>query len=271
MITKISFTKMVASGNDFIIVDRRRHNNIHRLGRFAIQVCDRKHGVGADGLLLLERSRRADVKMRIFNPDGSEPQMCGNGVRCAALHTAKSRSEIKIETAAGVIEGVVNKRNGLVEIKMREPRDIKLDLPITIAKRSIKVNFINTGVPHAVIFVEGIDNIDVVGIGRQVRFYKKFLPAGTNVDFMQILDNNNIKLRTYERGVEDETLACGTGAVAAALIYAIRYPLSAKRKINVHTRGEEILKVDFNNINGKFKDIWLEGKARAVYSGVYYV
>ncbi len=268
MIKKIRFTKMVASGNDFIVIDRRR-GSIQKPNLSAVQICDRKYGAGADGLLILEKSGNADIRMRIFNPDGSEPQMCGNGVRCVALYAGRSR--IRVRTKAGIIEVRVNKNRDEARIRMSQPKNIRLAMPLKIGKREIKANLINTGVPHAVIFVEGIDKIDVVNIGRQIRNYPSFLPEGTNVDFVQIIDDNNIKLRTYERGVEDETLACGTGAVAAALIYAVRYPLSAEHKINVHTKGGEVLKVDFNGINGKFKDVWLEGKARAVYSGVYYV
>ena len=294
MILKINFTKMVASGNDFVVIGNQKPRITNRkLLLLAKEICDRKYGAGADGLLILEKSRIADIKMRIFNPDGSEPKMCGNGVRCAALCVAGHRQgrQIKIETKAGILKVKVNparkmssKGRGLsngVKVMMTKPKDIKLDLPIRIAKRNIKVNFINTGVPHAVIFVEGLNKINVVDIGRQIRFHKRFKPEGTNVDFVQIIDDNNIKLRTYERGVEDETLACGTGAVAAALIFAISrinphtFWISKGRHltkgvgVNVHTKSGEILKIDFNRKDGKFKDVRLEGKARIVYKGVY--
>ena len=271
MIAKIGFSKMVASGNDFILLDQRRRASMQRLGSLAMQICDRKFGAGADGLLILEKSKKADVKMRIFNPDGSEPQMCGNGARCAALYSVGRRrgKQIRIETRAGIIEAKVNQND--TKVRMTPPKDIKLELPLIVSRKKINVDFINTGVPHVVIFVEGLDKINVVNIGRQIRFHKEFLPEGTNVDFVQIIDDDNIKLRTYERGVEDETLACGTGAVAAALIDARRYRLVLSRKINVLTRSGEVLKVEFNRINGNFNDVWLEGKVRIVYSGVYYV
>jgi len=274
MIAQITFTKMVASGNDFIIIETRSQRpETRNLKSLARRICDRKYGVGADGLLILEKSRKADLKLRIFNPDGSEPQMCGNGVRCVALwQSAKRKAQsarLKIETKAGIIESKVNKDN--VKIKLTEPKDIKLDFPIEINNRPLKVNFINTGVPHTIIFVEGLDKIDVANIGRQIRFHKRFLPEGTNVDFVQIIDDNNIKIRTYERGVEQETLACGTGAVAAALLYAICYMLYANSRINVYTKGGEILTVEFKRIDNKFEDVWLEGKVRIVYRGVYYV
>jgi diaminopimelate epimerase len=275
MIKQIEFTKMVASGNDFVIIDNRKPlNHAHRrLSILGKQICDRKYGVGADGLLILEKSKKADLRMRIFNPDGSEPKMCGNGLRCAALCQSAQRkaqsAKLRIETKAGIIQAGVNKDS--VKIKMSEPKGIKLDLPIKISKRTIRANLIDTGVPHTVVFVAGLDKIDVVNIGRQIRFYKRFLPAGVNVDFVQIIDDNNIELRTYERGVEDETLACGTGAVAAALIVSCQLSVVSCQNINVYTKGGEVLKVGFKRIGDKFKNIWLEGKVRIVYKGVYYV
>lgn len=280
MIKKIYFTKMVASGNDFIILDQRGKPFVNKLKSLAVSICNRKYGIGADGLLILEKSKIADMRMRIFNPDGSEPEMCGNGIRCAAFYAAgvsKSRQSstraraMKLETKAGIINTEVHKTKAKVRVGMSKPKNIKLGLPIKVNKRTIRVNFINTGVPHAVIFVEGLDNINVINIGRQIRFHKRFQPQGTNVDFVQLIDGKNIKLRTYERGVEDETLACGTGAVAAALIYALRITQYAIRRVNVHTKSGEILKIEFSKMNCKFSDVWLQGAARIVYSGVYYV
>jgi diaminopimelate epimerase len=263
---KIKFTKMVASGNDFVVINYNLRFTNYGLRSLAKLICDRKYGVGADGLLVLEKSRIADIKMRIFNPDGSEPSMCGNGARCVALYLSQShkvtKSPVKIETRAGIINSAVKGEN--VKIKLTDPKNIKLNIPIKINNRPLRVNFINTGVPHTVIFVEGLDKIDVANIGRQIRYHPKFKPAGTNVDFVEVLGKNSIRLRTYERGVEDETLACGTGAVASALI-------TDYRKINVHTKSGEILKVYFKQEKNKFSDVWLEGKAQVVYKGDYYV
>ena len=261
---------MVASGNDFVVIDRVQSTE-YRVQSVAQKICNRKYGIGADGLLVLEKSKIADVKMRIFNPDGSEAEMCGNGARCTALWATANRkpqtAKLKIETKAGIIESEVNNKN--VKIKLTDPKDIKLDIPIKINNRLLKVNFINTAVPHTIIFVEGLDKIDVVNLGRQIRYYQKFKPAGTNVDFVEVLADDSLKIRTYERGVEDETLACGTGAVASALLYAIRYTLYASGKVNIHTKSGEILKVYFDKIGDNFKNVWLEGKAKIVYKGVY--
>jgi len=167
----IEFTKMVAAGNDFIVIAEALPAKKLELAELAKQMCDRKYGVGADGMLLIERSRKADARMRIFNADGSEAEMCGNGARCSALWTepkikkspfsgkGEKSKIVKIETKAGIIESEVNNDN--VRIKLTVPKDIRLNIPITVNDRTLKVNFINTGVPHAVIFVEGLDKIDV--------------------------------------------------------------------------------------------------------------
>lgn len=269
---KIEFTKMVASGNDFVVLEGYKAQGT-TYKSLAKSICDRKLGVGADGVLVLEKSKVADIRMRIFNADGSEAEMCGNGARCAALYIAKSKShkitksEVKLATKAGIIEAEVLKEN--IRIKLTEPRDIKLGISIKVNNRALKVNFVNTGVPHIVIFVDGLDKIDVDGLGRQIRYHEVFAPAGTNVNFIEVLDGNSIKIRTYERGVEGETLACGTGSVASALILALS--INAGNKVNVHTKSGEILKVYFNKDGHKFSDVWLQGRAGIVYKGVYNV
>lgn len=266
------FFKMVASGNDFIVI-RSSGQRAIQLKEFAKIVCDRKYGAGADGLLLLEKSKSADVKMRIFNADGSEAEMCGNGARCTALYASLQSTvhsplkKIKIETKAGMIYSEI--AGNIVKIKLTDPKDVKLDLPIKLGKRNIRVNFIDTGVPHAVIFAAGLDNIDVFSLGKAVRNHKKFSPRGTNVDFIEVLEDDAIKVRTYERGVEDETLACGTGSVASALIFAMK--TGCRGKVRVTTRSKEILGVSFEKKDKNFENVWLEGEARIVYKGDYYV
>lgn len=271
---KIEFTKVVASGNDFVVI----HNcqlSVVSCQHLAKEICNRKFGVGADGLLVLEKSKVADVKMRIFNVDGSEAEMCGNGARCVALW-AKSKIKnqkskiIGIETKAGIIEALVS--GSRVRIKLTEPKDYTLGVPIQIKGRELKISSINTGVPHAVIFVEGIEQIDVSNLGRHIRYYECFAPSGTNVDFVEVVDRNTIKVRTYERGVEDETLACGTGAAAAAVVTGYRLGVRGyENKINVITQGGETLRIYFKKDNDTISDVWLEGRARIVYKGEYYV
>lgn len=287
----IKFTKMVASGNDFVVIDNLepRTQNL-KLSSLAKKICDRKFGIGADGLLILEKSKVADVRMRIFNADGSEAQMCGNGARCVVYFESQShrviKSHVNIETRAGIIKSEIKKDN--VKIKLTDPKNVRLDIPIKVNpvrnnaicsgskgisngvnSRNLKINFIDTGVPHAVIFVEGLDKIHVDQIGRAVRFHKYFSPRGTNVDFVEVLSNNLIAIRTYERGVEDETLSCGTGSVAAALVFSLKS--GAKELINVQTKSGEILKVIFKKFDTNFRDVWLEGKTRIVHKGEYYV
>ncbi len=264
----IGFTKAVATGNDFVIVDNRKKVLKNNLARLAKELCDRKYGIGADGLLLLEGSDSADFKMRIFNPDGSEAQMCGNGSRCIALYAYKKKiasSSMGIETLAGIISASVNGNN--VKVKLTEPKDIQWNLCLMIHECPYKVNFANTGVPHVIHFVKDIENISVKELGSSMRYHADFSPEGANVDFVRIADRNKkkIQVRTYERGVEDETLACGTGAVASAIIAAEAEDISSP--ITVETRSGEMLKVHFEMVEGAFKNVYLEGKAQLVYEG----
>jgi diaminopimelate epimerase len=268
----IKFYKMVASGNDFVVIkeDSRQITGSASRTTLIKKICDRKYGVGADGLLAVENSPCADARMRIFNPDGSEAEMCGNGARCVALFASVKQKRqrpnlINIETKSGIIASEVNAH--LVKIKLTDPRQIKENIPIKINNRTLRVNFINTGVPHAVIFVSGLQKIDLQNLGSNIRYHRIFRPAGANVNFVEAIDNHNIKIRTYERGVEAETLACGTGSVAAALITSCKLKSEGRGKINVHTQGKEILKVYFDKCGAKFFDVWLEGKAACVFKG----
>ncbi len=266
----IKFTKTVATGNDFVIIDNRKNQLKNNLSELAVKLCDRKYGVGADGLLLMEKSSSADFKMRIFNPDGSEAEMCGNGSRCIALYARIkniTQDKVKIETRAGVINASVKGHS--VKVKLTEPRDIQWNLCLMINECPYKINFANTGVPHVIHFVEDIENTGVKELGAKMRYHSDFSPAGANVDFVKIIDHdrNKIQVRTYERGVEDETLACGTGAVASAIIAAEAEHL--KSPVTVETRGKEILRVYFDMVEGEFKNVYLEGKAELVYEGAF--
>lgn len=267
--TKIAFTKVVASGNDFIVIENT--------SSFVKTICDRKFGVGADGVLLLEKSKKADIRMRVFNSDGSEAEMCGNGARSTALYWARQsarapehQKKLKIETKAGIIEAQVTKDT--VKIKLTDPKEYQKKIPLVIRGRRLKANFINTGVPHTIVFVQGVEQIDVLNIAREIRYHKYFSPEGTNVNFVEAVNKNTIKVRTYERGVEDETLACGTGSAASAIVFALQSSVSSPgKRINVITRGGETLKVYFKKEGDRISDVWLEGRAKIVCKGEFYV
>ena len=264
----IKFTKAIATGNDFIIVDNRGLVLKNNIGQLAKRLCDRIYGIGADGLLLVEKSKQADFKMRVFNPDGSEAEMCGNGLRCIALYAKAKRvasADMRIETRAGMIKASM--KNDEIKVKLTDPKDIQWNLCVMIQGCPYKVSLANTGVPHVIHFVDDIENIDVKEIGAEMRYHSEFSPAGANVDFVKIVNQgkNKIKVRTYERGVEDETLACGTGAVASAIISAEAEKLTSP--VTVETRSKELLKVYFELIEGNFMNVYLEGKARLVYEG----
>lgn len=265
----IKFTKSVAAGNDFAIIDNRRGALKNDLVQLAKKLCSRIYGIGADGLLLVEKSKNADFKMRIFNSDGSEAEMCGNGSRCAALYAHDRKiapASMRIETAAGVLNADVQGRN--VKVKFTDPKDIQWNLCLMIHECPYKVNLANTGVPHVVHFVDDLDAVEVKKLGSKMRYHEDFSPRGANVDFVEITNKNKNKIavRTYERGVEDETLACGTGAVASAIISAEAEKLASP--VTVETRSGEVLKVYFESQEGNFKNVYLEGPARLVYEGI---
>ena len=262
---EIFFSKKVAAGNDFILVDNRRRI-LTDWAKAARKFCRRRFSVGADGLILLERSKKADIRMRIFNPDGSQAQMCGNGVRCLAkfaLERKIARREHTIETLAGVIEARVTRDT--VRARLVTPKNLRLDVPVTVNGAQHRMHLIDTGVPHAVELTDRLNQTDVDRLGRILRHHGAFAPKGTNVDFISIGTGNAIEIRTYERGVEAETLACGTGAAAGALVAAALEGL--KSPVKVKTRGGEILKIYFSKKNGRFDDVHLEGKIADSFEG----
>lgn len=267
---------MVASGNDFVVTEIknqkslpvRQAGKIKNLSNLARHICNRKYGIGADGLLVLEKSIKADVRMRIFNTDGSEAEMCGNGARCVALFSAQRKThnaKSTIETKAGIIESEVKGND--VKIKLTDPNEIKLDIPLKIRNRMIRANFINTGVPHAVVFAADLAKIPIVPLGSLIRYHRYFTAKGTNADFVEVLGEDSIKLRTYERGVEDETFACGTGSVASALIFALK--TGWQGKIKVDTQSGEVLTVYFRRKGDEFYDVWLQGQAYTIFNGEF--
>jgi diaminopimelate epimerase len=258
---------MSGCGNDFIIIDNR--NNIidkTDLTGFVKKVCKRKMSVGSDGLILIENSETNDFRWRFFNSDGSVAEMCGNGARCAARFAYINNiapKDMSFETDAGVIKASVS--DNLVKIKMTDPYDITEEFTLALKDGYAAMNSVNTGVPHVVIHATDIDKIDVAKIGRELRFHQYFKPAGTNVNFLYARSDGALVVRTYERGVEGETLACGTGVVASAIINSNK--TTNKSPIKVITKSGGILNVYFNKDNNKFSDVFLEGDARIIYEG----
>ena len=264
---KIRFSKMSGSGNDFIIIDNRRSTVAHYdLKEFIVNVCRRKMSVGADGLILIEDSDVVDFKWRFFNSDGSRPEMCGNGARCAARFAylnGIAGKEHDFETDAGVVSAeIVGDR---VKVKMPDPSDFRSVFSLDLSEGPLVVNSINTGVPHVIVKVADLENIDVFHRGREIRHHGAFAPDGTNVNFISIAKPNHLSLRTYERGVEDETLACGTGATASALISAAEN--SWDSPVHVLTRSGIMLTIHFSHVNGGYNNVFLEGDARVIYEG----
>ena len=259
----LKFAKLQGTGNDFIII-----NNLGgQFNDFCIRVkeedlvraiCSRRTGVGADGLILIEDSQVANFKWRFFNADGSPAEMCGNGMRCVARFAYEeglAPERMKVETDVGIVEAEVLGRD--VRVKLTPPKDFNLNLKA----EGLTVHYVNTGVPHAVVFVDALELVDVEDVGRRLRFSPTFSPAGANVNFVEVrLDR--ILVRTYERGVEAETLACGTGAVASALIAARLFNLSSP--VEVEVRSGERLKVYFDE---GMKEVYLEGPTLWVYDG----
>jgi len=264
---KITFFKMSGSGNDFIIVDNRRPVVGHLdLQRLIVNVCRRKMSVGADGFILIEDSDVADFKWHFYNSDGSRPEMCGNGARCAARFAYLldiAGSALTFETDAGVISAeIVGDR---VKVKMPDPSDIQSDFTIELSGGPCKVSSLNTGVPHVIVEEADLDDVDVFQRGREIRNHSAFAPDGSNVNFVSIIQPNHLALRTYERGVEDETLACGTGAIAAALATADK--TGWQSPIHVRTRSGNVLTIHFSLKNGRYEHVFLEGDARVIYEG----
>ena len=217
----LPFTKMSGTGNDFMVINNMQCRLTLDWSNFAARYCPRRTAVGADGVLILEESHEADFNYRIFNADGSEAEMCGNGARCAALFAFDQKiagRHMHFKTLAGIIEARVTSDD--VSIRMTEPHSLEKDIRLDVRTGRHLVHFINSGVPHTVVFTESLATVPLDELGRAIRMHEYFSPAGTNVNFVQIIENDHISVRTYERGVEAETLACGPGAVASAIISA---------------------------------------------------
>ena len=264
---ELEFTKMSGAGNDFIVIDNFA-GKVKLSKKEITALCTPRFAIGADGVLLLERPTKKtyDFTMTYYNADGSKADMCGNGARCISrfsfLH-GYAKQELSFLAGDGGHCARVEK-NGMVKLSMSEPYDIKLNMTIKINGKAYKGAYINTGVPHFVVEVKELATIKVNTLGRSLRFHKDFGAKGTNVNFVE-KKNGVWHIRTYERGVEGETLACGTGAVAAGFV--INMTKKDKSPVVIKARGG-VLKIYFKNTAGKINNVFLEGNARIIAEGV---
>ena len=265
----MTFTKMNGAGNDFVVMDNRDGSWSLAPSQIA-RLCHRQRGVGADGLMLVENSENgATAKMRYFNADGGEAEMCGNGARCFAkfvnrLH-GRQLHRLNFETIAGVIEASFPGDD--VCVQLGDPCDFRLGQRLELAEGSTQVvHAVNTGVPHAVVFSPAIGDIDLVRLGAGIRFHAAFAPEGTNANFVQVSGPQSLRIRTYERGVEGETLACGTGMAASALIHSAL--TGAAAPISVDVAGGDTLVIGFEKTGeASYGNVTLTGPAEFVFEG----
>ena len=262
----ISFTKASGAGNDFVLINDITGASGVNFARFAATVCNRHFGVGGDGLLVLGKSNRADFTMLYYNADGSSGGMCGNGGRCIARFALSEGVAGKIqrfEALDHIYDAEVGERS--VRLHMKDPVDLRRGLVFSPGEKQMKGAFIDTGAPHAVIFEEGLESLDVMKFGNAIRRDPRYSPAGTNVNFVRIRDGSTVELRTYERGVEAETLACGTGSVASALVASDLHALTSP--VTVAVRSGERLLVHFRKTGESWTHVFLEGSAHMLFKG----
>ena len=262
----LRFTKMNGAGNDFVMIDNRA-GEVRLQPEEIARICDRHRGIGADGILLLEEGANgADFRMCYYNRDGGEAEMCGNGARCFARFANKvagGREKIAFQTPAGLIRAELHEES--VTLQMSEPRDLRLSIELTVDSGKELLHFINTGVPHVVVPVSNLGDVDVRRRGEAIRRHEMFSPKGANANFIEKRGRQQIAVRTYERGVEDETLACGTGVVASALIFAATEKISGPISVIVHSGSE--LSVGFKKDGDQFREVTLTGPAEFVFEG----
>lgn len=252
---KIHFYKYQATGNDFVVIDNRTAG--YSFSKDQIErICHRKFGIGADGLMLIEKDPAQDFNLIYYNSDGSQ-SLCGNG----------SRAAVRMASALGIVNGKAsfNAYDGVHAAELLPTGIVKLKMnPVSKTDMVGSDQFINTGSPHFIRFVDSVEQYPVFEEGKKIRYSERFKPGGTNVNFVQLLGNNTIFVRTYERGVENETLSCGTGVVASALAASFK---GYSSPISVKTLGGE-LSVEFKSgLNGTFTDIYLIGPAKLVFEG----
>jgi diaminopimelate epimerase len=265
----ISFVKYSGCGNDFVIIDNRQHEL--SLSTNAIkQLSHRHHGIGADGLIFLESSQRPQTpyRMRIFNADGSEAEMCGNGLRCLAhyIRSLENVSDFYVETMRQHFK--ISFAGNLVTLQMPSPTlptFVELTIDAHSPKEKLSLHFLDTGVPHTILFVDDIEDNNLISFAPKIRHHPHFQPAGTNVNFAKIIDEQTVKIRTYERGVEGETLACGTGAVAAAIVGHQAFQLKAP--IQIITRSGDCLTINFDSRDQFLTNLTMTGPAFKIFEG----
>jgi len=269
----IPFAKMSGAGNTFVVIDNRdavleAALAEHRLGldRFIIRICSPTHGAGTDGVILIEQSKTADFSWRFFNADGSHANMCGNGARCAARFArleGVTEDVATFETGAGIIHSHVD--GATVSVSLTPPGELSRDISLQLGGEARLCHLIDTGVPHLVVPVKDIQSIDVQVWGAEARFHDRFAPNGVNVNFAAQGDDGALLVRTYERGVEGETMACGTGMSAVALVFA-DLGLTTSPTVVIPLSGER-LQIHFKHDNSGFRDVILEGPAQVLFSG----
>ncbi len=278
---KIYFTKMSGAGNDFIVIDEREYPGISLTPEFISKLCDRRNGIGADGIINIADLPDYDFRMDYYNADGTSKTLCGNGARCAIKY-AQFSNRLRNGKASFVANDNIYSGEMLeaekVKFNLNEPENIKSNLKVDAAGQNINYHFVDTGSPHVIIkigdilkeasnednFYTDINEIPVFDIGKEIRYHSNFSPAGTNVNFIKI-NNSTIKIRTYERGVEDETLACGTGSAASAVAASLFE--NVKPPVLLLTRGGDELIVDFNLKNNHIENLSLTGPAKIIYTG----
>ena len=263
---KLKFWKMHGARNDFVLFDDRS-------GRFPVDdrdfityIAARHSGIGAEGIILIQKSAESDFFMKFFNPDGGTAEMCGNGARCAALlayELGAAGKTMTIETVAGQLRAQVIQKG--IRLRMTTPTAWRLDGTLDLEGASLTYGFVNTGVPHVVMRTGDLRDVDVQEVGSAVRYHRDFATAGTNVNFMQISPEGDLSVRTYERGVEAETLACGTGVTACGLIAAKHGWVTLP--VNVHTLSGDVLVVDGELTEEGANNVTLTGPAEHVFEG----
>ncbi|MBN2008039.1 diaminopimelate epimerase [candidate division KSB1 bacterium] len=267
MHTTIPFTKLSATGNDFILFDNHKNILVNENPAFFQRICQRRTGIGADGILILNAGLQSDFAMTYFNSDGSLGEMCGNGARASA-HYAHHRG---ITASSHVIFDVLGVKyeadvdDNKVQLAMPPPKEIKLSPRIFSEPLFYRDGYANVGVPHYVLFTDDVAAIDVNEIGRKYRYHEAMQPWGTNVNFVEKIDDNTLKIRTYERGVEEETQACGTGTISSVIV-AMKHHMAVS-PVHVHAPGGTLIV----ECDDEFRTIYLSGQVEMIYDGELYL